>query len=111
MSVSLSNRTLPMLEALYGTDFMSLDEAAHFDQRPFRALLIRKYCAYRPGRGFHITELGRDARRIFLETDIARKNPSMPLTSYFDPVAYGLKPPRKPKPKNNVREFKSQGAA
>lgn len=108
MSVTLSNRTAPMLETMNGTDYMSIDEAAHFDQRPFRALLIRKYVAYKPGRGFHLTQAGRDARRTFYETDIARKDPTMPLTAYFDPAAYGLKPRRKStKPPNNVREIKS----
>lgn len=108
MSVTLSNRTAPMLETMNGTDFMSIDEAQHFDQRPFRALLIRKYVAYKPGKGFHLTEAGRAARKTFYETDIVRKDPTMPLTAYFDPAAYGLKPRPKEKSKpNNVREIKS----
>lgn len=119
MSIVLSNRQLPMLEALAGTDFMSIDEAQHFDQRPFRSMLIRKYAVYRPGKGFHLTAEGREARRNFYETDIVRKNPQSPLTRFFDPVAYGLAPARKkrePKAKKepgrngNVREFLSKSA-
>ena len=28
----------------------------------------------------------------FQSTNILRKNPALPLTAYFDPIAYGLKP-------------------
>lgn len=126
MSVVLSNRQLPMLEALAGTDYMKIDEAQQFDQRPFRSMLIREYAAYTPGKGFHITSKGRDARKTFYETDIVRKNPTLPLTAYFDPAAYGLAAPKKKKPKamkaprgpapakrDNVREFirRQKGAA
>ena len=89
----LSNRQYPMLRALVdnGPDhYMSIGEAQQFDQRPFRSMLIRGWCAYRPGRGFHITSEGRAAMREFLDTDIARKNPMLPLTAYFDQTAYGL---------------------
>lgn len=122
MSIVLSNRQLPMLEALADTDFMSIPEAQHFDQRAFRSMLIRKYAVYRPGKGFHLTPEGREARRNFYETDIVRKNPQLPLTSYFDPSAFGLAP-RKPKRQaeakkrikkpaaDNAREFLARGAA
>jgi hypothetical protein len=71
--------------------YMSIDQAKHFDQRPFRSMLIQRWIAYKPGRGFHITREGRAAWGEFLSTDIARKHPEMPLTAYFDPTAYGLK--------------------
>lgn len=90
----LSNRQYPMLLALIDTDFMTIDEAQAFDQRPFRSMLIRRWAAYRPGHGFHVTREGQDALREFLQTDITRKNPSLPLTAYFDPTAYGLAPKR-----------------
>jgi hypothetical protein len=70
--------------------YMSIDDARLFDQRPFRSMLIREYCLYRPGRGFHITGAGEDAMAVFETTDIGRKNPKLPLTAYFDAKAYGL---------------------
>lgn len=120
MSVVLSNRQLPMLEALKDTDYMTIDEAQHFDQRPFRSMLIRKYAAYKPGRGFYLTPEGKKARSTFYDTDIVRKNPQLPLTAYFDPSVFGLAPRKKREPKtkkepgkNNVRELlkTTQGAA
>src|SRR5262249_61126458 len=43
-----------------------------------------------PGRGFQITREGRQGWEEFERTEIWRKNPTLPLTVYFDPVAYGL---------------------
>lgn len=125
----LSGRQYNMLQALYDngvSGHMSIDEAQHFDQRPFRSMLIRKYCAYRPNgaRGFHITEEGRRAMEDFHTAKITRQNPTLPLTAYFDPTAYGLtslkvrkkpkaaKAPRGPAPgvRDNVREFLRKGA-
>lgn len=111
----LSNRQYPMLKMLYdngATGYMSIDEAQHFDQRPFRSMLIRKWCSYRPGHGFHITREGKQAMHEFLTTEIIRQNPLMPLTAYFDPTAYGLhvagKPRREtPSKKATVREMLS----
>jgi hypothetical protein len=91
--IRLSNRQLPMLELFIGGEYLSIETAKHYDQRPFRSMLIRKWINYRPGRGFKITEAGRDAYEIFMHTDIARKNPLLPLTAYFDETAYGLKKP------------------
>ena len=54
-------------------------------------MLIQKWVAYKPGRGFHITPQGQRAMTEFRNTDIARKNPSMPLKAYFDAAAYGLR--------------------
>jgi hypothetical protein len=113
----LSNRQFPLLEAFDAVEYMTLDEAAAFDQRPFRSFLIRKYIAWKPSRGFHITQAGKDARKEFYNTDIIRANPNLPLTAYFDPTAYGLKPrakarraTRPPAVADNVRDFISQKA-
>jgi hypothetical protein len=95
--LTLSKRQYPMLKmfATEGAGFhMSMKTAQSFDQRPFRSMLIRGYVAYRPGHGFHLTRTGRDAWIEFERTDIARKNPFLPLTAYFDPTAYGLSMPR-----------------
>jgi hypothetical protein len=89
----LSNLQFPMLQTFVGGEFMRIEQAMGFDQRPFRSMLIRKWVAYKPGRGFHITKDGSRAYHEFLNTDIARKNPLLPLTAYFDPTAYGLKEP------------------
>lgn len=89
----LSNLQFPMLETFASGVYMGIEEAQHYDQRPFRSMLIRGWIAYKPGRGFHITPEGRKAREEFHNTGIARKNPMLPLTKYFDPTAYGLKMP------------------
>jgi len=89
----LSNRQYPLLRmfAKNGPQFhMSIEQAQHFDQRPFRSMLIRKWIVFRPGKGFHITAAGLDAYNEFLHTDIARKNADLPLTAYFDATAYAL---------------------
>src|SRR5215467_10295638 len=100
MSIQLSDRTYPLLQTFEDktSDYhMKIDEAQKIDQRPFRALLVRGYIAFRPGRGFHITRAGRDVAKHFLDEDGTRNRRSenrfnAPLTSYFDPVAYGLTP-------------------
>jgi hypothetical protein len=74
--------------------YMTIEEAQTFDQRPFRSMLIQGWAAYKPGRGFHVTRAGKEAMLEFLQTDIMRKNPTQPLTAYFDPAAYERK--RKP---------------
>jgi hypothetical protein len=74
---------------------MSIDDAMLYDQRPFRSMLIQEWIAFRPGRGFHITKKGRAAWEEFERTEIWRKNPTLPLTAYFDPTAYGLKIPER----------------
>jgi hypothetical protein len=73
------------------TNYMSVEEAGIWDQRPFRSMLIQGWVEYFPGRGFHVTKKGVAAWEEFRSTDILRKDPSMPLTSYFDPDAYGLR--------------------
>lgn len=91
MSLSLSQRQYPMLRAFVGGISMSIEQAQHYDQRPFRSMLLRGWVAYRPGRGFHITPEGRRAHDAFHNTEITRKNTHAPLTAYFDPLAYGIK--------------------
>jgi len=94
----LSNRQYPMLKMLCDNgsdDYMSIEEAQQFDQRPFRSMLIQRWCVYRPGRGFHVTKEGKAAMYEFQSTEIVRKNPTLPLTAYFDPTAYGLHVPKR----------------
>ena len=74
---------------------MSIEQAQHYDQRPFRSMLVREWIAYRAGRGFHITRAGIEAFRDFQEHSIERKNPALPLTTYFDPTAYDIKPAKR----------------
>lgn len=90
----LSNRQYPTLKIFIeaGKDFyMSQEEARKIDQRPFRSMLLQGWVAWRPGRGFHATREGRDAWEEFIHTDIARKNPNLPLTALFDPTAHNLR--------------------
>jgi len=90
----LSNRQYPMLRMfceLKGNQYMSIEDAQQWDQRPFRSMLIRKWVSYKPGHGFYATFDGRAALQEFLSTDIARHNVMAPLTAYFDPTAYGLR--------------------
>jgi hypothetical protein len=92
----LSNRQFPMLRTFIEAGrgfYMRVEEARKYDQRPFRSMLIQEWVAYTPGRGFHVTGKGRDAWEEFQATEIWRKNPTLPLTRYFDPTAYGLKEP------------------
>jgi hypothetical protein len=86
----LSNRQYPMLEIFSSGVYMRIEEAQIFDQRPFRSMLIRGWIAYKPGRGFHITAEGRKAHEEFHHTEINRKDPTLPLTKFFDPTAHGL---------------------
>ena len=103
----LSNRQYPMLQIFCDMkpgEYMPIKDAQSFDQRPFRSMLIRKWVVYSPGRGFHASREGREAMREFLNTDITRRNTSLPLTAYFDPTAYGLKATkRKPADQSNLR--------
>ena len=84
-----------MLETFATGVYLSISEAQHYDQRPFRSMLVRGWIAFKPGRGFHITHEGRKAHDDFHHGNIARKNPQGPLTRYFDPLAYGLTLPQK----------------
>lgn len=92
--ISLSNRQYPMLQtfAEAGDGFyMSITEAQGYDQRPFRSMLYRKWITFKPGRGFRLTKDGQLAWYRFFHTKIFRKDPSLPLTSYFDPEMYKLR--------------------
>ena len=103
----LSNRQYPMLKVFVerGANGMKIEAAQHFDQRPFRSMLIQGWVAYTPLRGFHVTEAGRRAFKEFHHTDIARKNPAMPLTAYFDPTQYGLGDSKKKSPQSETRRL------
>jgi hypothetical protein len=93
VTTTLSNRGYPMLRAFVdrGAGYhMSIEEAQAYDQRPFRSALIRGYIKYVPRKGFQLTREGRAAWADFHNTNIGRVDPSRPLTSYFDPIAYGL---------------------
>lgn len=100
---TFSGRQLKMLQmfADNGIDgYISFIDAHGFDQRPFRSMLIRKWIAYRPSRGFHITKEGKAALYQLEQADITRNRNTItkPLTRYFDYVAYGLADqPRKSK--------------
>jgi len=108
-AIVLSNRLFPLVQHFVNqgrTYYMTIGHAQEFDQRPFRSALIRQYVAFRPGKGFYLTEAGYAAWDRFRHTDIHRADTTMPLTRYFDPVAYGLKPNEK----KRLRVMK-QGAA
>jgi hypothetical protein len=93
MTIRLSNLQFTMLATFAEQPLnyhMTIEEAAKFDQRPFRSMLVRQYVVFRPGRGFHLTREGRAAHEDFLTTEIWRKNVNGPLTTYFDPTAYSV---------------------
>jgi hypothetical protein len=94
-AIVLSNRLFPLVQYFVDqgrTYHMTIGTAQEFDQRPFRSALIRKYVAFRAGRGFYLTQSGYDAWEKFRHTDIHRSNALAPLTRYFDPVAHGIRP-------------------
>jgi len=115
-----SGKQLNMLQAFYDNGLagrVTIEEAMGLLQPTLRSMMIRDYVAYRPNgaRGFHITKTGVEAMEDFHAANILRKNPTLPLTSYFDPAAYGLTMPKQkgarkargPAP-GNVREFINQ---
>lgn len=95
MTTRLSSLQFPMLETFATRIYMSIEQAQAYDQRPFRSMLIQGWVAFKPGRGFHITREGIKAHEEFHHREIQRKNPTLPLTAYFDPTAYGLRVPSK----------------
>jgi len=91
--INLSNRQHPMLKifAQNGTNwYMPVVDAARYDQRPLRSMLIRGWVAYRPGKGFHATRAGVEAWEQFGHTSITRKNVYAPLTTWLDPSLYRM---------------------
>ena len=90
--IALSKRQYAMLAVLVDAknEYMDVETAQTLDQRPFRSMLIQKWVAYRPGKGFHVTKDGLRAWSEYHSAEIARKDPSGPLTRLFDPLAYGL---------------------
>lgn len=110
--ILLSNRQYPMVKAFLDAGmnaYMDIETAQRYDQRPFRSMLIRKWVAFRPGHGFYLTKEGKNAWCDYHGTEIWRKNPALPLTSYFDVTAYGLRVAPK-KRRQTVREMRA-GAA
>ena len=93
MTTRLSSLQYPMLKMFADSpdDYMTITDAQRYDQRPFRSMLMRNWVRYTKGRGFRITRDGLDAWSEFRTHNIGRKNPTMPLTSYFDPDAYGIR--------------------
>jgi hypothetical protein len=95
----LSNRQYPMLRMfcdMKPDEYMSIEDAMQWDQRPFRSMLIQKWVSYKHNQGFYATSAGRQAMEEFRNTDIGRQNPHAPLTSYFDKASYRS---RKPAPR------------
>ena len=92
---TLQYNMLKMFATENANFYMSITVAQQFDQRPFRSMLLQKWIAYRPAKGFHITREGRTAYAEFETHDVTRKNSSLPLTAYFDPTQYGLRPSRR----------------
>ena len=101
--MTLSDLQRPILEEFVSAGVnasLSIEEVGRFDQRGFRSMIYRSekrpdpWVAFRPGRGFHLTSHGRDAWDSYHSRKYLRNDPLGPLTSYFDPVAYGIKPPK-----------------
>lgn len=107
----LSSLQYPVLKSFveHGDEYFGIEDAAVWDQRPFRSMLMRGWVAYVKGKGFHITKDGRAALNEFTTTTAFRRNTNLPLTSYFDPVAYGLHIPQKPRRGQTVKQYKAQG--
>jgi hypothetical protein len=98
--------------AQLGADrFMSVEQAQKYDQRPFRSMLIRKWIEYQPQRGFYITVTGLAAWQEFRSTEIWRVDPTLPLTRYFDPDAYGLRIAKRQPKRSTVHAMRQAGAA
>jgi len=121
MSLTLSDMQYPMMRTFVdgGAKFFMTEETARtFDQRPFRSMLRRGWVSYRPERGFYLTSEGYDAWNQYHSRSIFRVNPNLPLTSYFDPKAYGLEdlrqrttPRRRPTKKQNIHVMKTRRVA
>jgi hypothetical protein len=82
----ISSRQYQMLRMFYDLNSggLSIQDMKHYDQRPFRSMLIQGWVRYSPrSRSFSMTKEGRHALNDFMSQDISRKNPSLPLTSYF----------------------------
>lgn len=94
MSGSFSKRQYAMLQTfcdMRPSEYMSINDAMHWDQRPFRSMLLRKWVVYKHNLGFCATKAGREAMQEFLHFDNARQNPHLPLTATF----YTMFPTRK----------------
>ena len=98
-TTSLSNRQYTMLQMFASEPkeyVMKMEAAQGFDQRAFRSMLIRRYVAWVPSqKGFRLTAEGRAAFHVFEATDITRRDPSRPLTAYFELKILGIQPAKK----------------
>lgn len=88
--MTLSPRQYQMLKAFRRARYIGMRGVRMFDQRPLRSMLMRKYVTY-SDTGFHITKAGMEALNTFEEQNILRKDPSRPLTSYFNTRLYHIK--------------------
>lgn len=110
----LSSLQYPVLRSFceHASEYFSVEDAQVWDQRPFRSMLMRGWVGYVKGKGFHVTKDGRAALTDFTTRDGFRRDSmrNNPLTSYFDPVAYGLHIPQQQKPRKgqSVRQYKAQ---
>ena len=72
------------------SEWVTLQQMKHYDQRALRSLLIREF-VYFSGNMFKLTEKGFGAIEDFRRFKITRKNPEAPLTKYFDERFYKLR--------------------
>ncbi len=64
--------------------YASVEDAKRYDQRPFRSALIQEWIGYHHGRGFFITQKGRDSHADYGKREWAiRAHQDMPLCEYF----------------------------
>lgn len=70
--------------------FLPIEHAQRYDQRPFRSMLVQGWVAYRPNKGFHVTDKGLERWHQLTHVNNKRVNPYGRLTAYFDQDAYGI---------------------
>lgn len=112
-NINLSKRQYSLLEMFVeGALRLNIPSAQHFDQRPFRSLLVRRWIVYsRNHGGFHVTREGRQAWDEFRHADIQRRDPTGPLTRFFDPTQYGLTDPYLEGRRHRLEVVKSKSSA
>lgn len=111
MRVGISNYQLPLLRQFISQRRMSYSQAHEFDQRAFRSFLQRDWVSYDAGHGFHLTPAGRAAWDLLQHTEIRRKDPTRPLTKYFNAVAHGLEAPESKKKRSRSLRVMRRSAA
>jgi hypothetical protein len=73
--------------------YLSIEQAQHFDQRPFRSMLIRGWVAYLPGRGFRLRKAGRRGMNFTILASNEESHHA--LGAARRAAAYGLAPARR----------------